>query len=131
MLYDSKRKKETPGGWENLYDRWSNIHPTTQEQWNEQKFIEGLPIVGGWYGDWMRSKSYNERNAYLRDRYGITDTSPQYPWLSDYGSSNPDVRFAGNVGMATGAGAIMRLYQDERKKYRPQKKASWSGYGYQ
>lgn len=116
---------------QNLYDYYADTHPRYESQWQDQQNLTGVPIIGSIYNDWMVGRSTNERNNHTRNRYGLTNVSADYPWLSGINDRGADARAFGQLAMATAIPSIMGLYASEKKKYRPRKKHSWADYGYQ
>lgn len=89
--YDRDGKRDTLLG---FYNWLTDIHPQSWDQWRHQQIVKGfLP----WYGSWMESRSADERNAHLRDVYGITLSSIEYPWLSGIMSNTADSVLPGQV----------------------------------
>lgn len=89
--YDRNGKRDTLLG---FYNWLTDIHPKSWDQWRHQQVTKGfLP----WYGDWMESRSIDERNSHTRDLFNVDISSITYPWLSDVMSNHSDSASVGAV----------------------------------
>lgn len=71
-----------------FHDAWNyftDIHPKTEGQYNDQKFFAGM---FPYYGNWMQSRSQDERNRHTREQYSLDWSDIRYPWLSGVTSGN-------------------------------------------
>lgn len=94
-----------------IFDYYSDIHPKTEKQYNDQQYISG--IVPG-YRDWMVGRSSSEKSQHTRDYYNIKWSDITYPWLSDISGGNGNA--AVGKGMLQFSRNMTSLYRSGNKK---------------
>lgn len=91
--------------------RLGNIHPSDSE-YEFQNRVKSLPFIGPWYGDYIRSKSLDERNRHTLAIYGLSPGSATYPHLT--GTSNESSSVARGYTMVSHN--IASLYRSATRK---------------
>lgn len=91
------------------HDYWFDIHPRTETQYRRQQFISGIPIIGSWYGNYMRQKSDAELQKENMERLGITWSEIKRPWSAGMTSANVNASYSSGANIVSSN--IKRLYR--------------------
>lgn len=83
--------------------------PKTWEQYNDQRFLD--VFTGGRLSQFHTMSELDEKNAYVRDLYGINFEDVKYPYLSGVSPTSGQAGGFAYSGFVTVSKNLMRLYR--------------------
>lgn len=92
-----------------VLDYFNELHPKSEEHYRTQQALEGVPIIGSWYGNYMRSRAQAEIQKQNMERLGITWKDIKSPWGASLTSANVNGSIVNGASIVSSN--LKRLYR--------------------
>lgn len=100
---------------QNLFDYYADLHPKTESQFRDQKFLAGISDN---YRYWMSGRADDEYNAGIRDMYDLSFSDITHPWRSEVSGGS------GSQALGRGVLTFSRNMTSLHTRFRPRNKSS-------